>query len=196
MSKLRKALFVALPLAAAGALWFGRETPKADAALPPAIARPHTLVAPSRVEPVRDPVALAFEAGGRIVAIDVDEGDSVRAGQVVARLDDRMAKARVAAAQAAERGHDVQAELALYLIHGLLHLCGYDDHEAADRRAMRERERHYLKLLGLPDSTPNPHLWYAPRTMPKVAQALATDLSAIDPAHAAYFANNAKRFDA
>ncbi|HTT29444.1 MAG TPA: zinc ABC transporter substrate-binding protein [Solirubrobacteraceae bacterium] len=52
------------------------------------------------------------------------------------------------------------------------------------------------KLLGLPDSTPNPHLWYAPRTMPKVAQALATDLSAIDPAHAAYFANNAKRFDA
>jgi len=52
------------------------------------------------------------------------------------------------------------------------------------------------KLLGLPDSTPNPHLWYAPRTMPRVAQALATDLSAIDPAHAAYFANNAKRFDA
>jgi zinc/manganese transport system substrate-binding protein len=52
------------------------------------------------------------------------------------------------------------------------------------------------KLLGLPDSTPNPHLWYAPGTMPKVAQALATDLAAIDPAHAAYFANNAKRFDA
>src|SRR5205823_1506484 len=38
--------------------------------------------------------------------------------------------AEVAKAQAEERGHDVQAELALYVIHGLLHLCGYDDHEA------------------------------------------------------------------
>jgi len=52
------------------------------------------------------------------------------------------------------------------------------------------------KLLGLPDSTPNPHLWYAPRTMPAVARALARDLSAIDPAHASYFGNNARRFDA
>ena len=37
------------------------------------------------------------------------------------------------------------------------------------------------KLLGLPDSTPNPHLWYAPRTMPAVAGALVRDLSAIEP---------------
>src|SRR5438270_12598563 len=51
--------------------------------------------------------------------------------------------AEVAAAQAADRGHDVQAELALYVIHGLLHLCGYDDHD--DPTAMRERERHYLQ---------------------------------------------------
>src|SRR5256885_13673282 len=48
----------------------------------------------------------------------------------------------VALAQAQERGHDVQTELALYVIHGLLHLCGYDDHDDSDRRAMRERERH------------------------------------------------------
>jgi zinc/manganese transport system substrate-binding protein len=51
-------------------------------------------------------------------------------------------------------------------------------------------------LLGLPDSTPNPHLWYLPRTMPAVAQALVKDLSAIQPDHAAYFAANAKTFDA
>jgi zinc/manganese transport system substrate-binding protein len=51
-------------------------------------------------------------------------------------------------------------------------------------------------LLGLPDSTPNPHLWYMPRTMPIVAQALVQSLSKIDPSHAAYFAANAKRFDA
>jgi zinc/manganese transport system substrate-binding protein len=52
------------------------------------------------------------------------------------------------------------------------------------------------KLLGLPDSTSNPHLWYLPRTMPAVAQALVNDLSAIQPSHAAYFAANAKKFDA
>jgi zinc/manganese transport system substrate-binding protein len=50
------------------------------------------------------------------------------------------------------------------------------------------------KLLGLPDSTPNPHLWYKPQTMPAVARAVAADLSALQPAHAAYFHANAARF--
>ena len=57
----------------------------------------------------------------------------------------------IARDQAAERGHDVQIELALYVIHGLLHLCGYDDKSAKDEATMRERERHYLTQLGLPD---------------------------------------------
>jgi zinc/manganese transport system substrate-binding protein len=51
------------------------------------------------------------------------------------------------------------------------------------------------KLLGLPDSTPNPHLWYDPSTMPAVAAALARDLAAIAPAHAAYFRAGAAAFD-
>jgi zinc/manganese transport system substrate-binding protein len=50
-------------------------------------------------------------------------------------------------------------------------------------------------LLGLPDSTPNPHLWYDPATMPKAAQAMAADLSALQPAHAAYFQANRQAFD-
>jgi probable rRNA maturation factor len=57
----------------------------------------------------------------------------------------------VAKEQAAERGHDVQLELALYVIHGLLHLCGYDDKSTGAEKQMRERERHYLRQLGLPD---------------------------------------------
>lgn len=103
MSKLRTTLLVTLPLAAVGWLWLGHSTPSASAAQP-VLAHPATLVAPGRVEPVREAVALAFEAGGRIVAIDVDEGQAVRAGQVIARLDDRLAKARVAAADAAVAG--------------------------------------------------------------------------------------------
>jgi zinc/manganese transport system substrate-binding protein len=52
------------------------------------------------------------------------------------------------------------------------------------------------QLLGLPDSTPNPHLWYNPTTMPKVATAIAGDLAGIQPAHAAYFKANAAAFTA
>lgn len=110
MSKLRKSLLLALPLAAAGALWFGNETRQAAAAQP-AIAAPAVLVAPGRVEPVRDSVALAFEAGGRIVEIAVDEGDTVTQGQVLARLDDRLAKARVDAARAAVAAADANHQL-------------------------------------------------------------------------------------
>jgi probable rRNA maturation factor len=62
--------------------------------------------------------------------------------------------AEVARAQADGAGHDVQAELGLYVIHGLLHLCGYDDAEPKDAAKMRERERHYLKEMGWPDIAP------------------------------------------
>ena len=41
-------------------------------------------------------------------------------------------------------GHKVQHELALYVIHGLLHLCGYDDLILQNRRQMRKREKHYV----------------------------------------------------
>ena len=57
----------------------------------------------------------------------------------------------IANAQGEERGHDVQTELALYVIHGLLHLCGFDDKSSGAEKKMRARERHYLKQLSLPD---------------------------------------------
>jgi HlyD family secretion protein len=98
MSKLRY-LLLALPLAGGVYLWSGHRTPDASAETA-IVTRPAVLVAPGRVEPVRDPVKLAFEAQGRIVEILVDEGDTVTAGQVIARLDDRLATARVAAAHA------------------------------------------------------------------------------------------------
>ena len=59
--------------------------------------------------------------------------------------------AEVARDAAESRGHDVQVELALYVIHGILHLCGFDDKSPQDAQEMRARERHYLKTLGLRD---------------------------------------------
>jgi len=76
---------------------------------------------------------------------------------------------------------------------------GYDTYMNKIEAAAPSSARKVItvqNLLGLPDSTPNPHLWYSPRTMPAVAGAVARDLSALDPAHAGYFTANARRFDA
>ncbi len=74
---------------------------------------------------------------------------------------------------------------------------GYDDFMAKIESASPNQARKVIdaqQLLGLPDSTPNPHLWYDPTTMPKVANALAADYAALKPADAAYFMNNATNF--
>jgi zinc/manganese transport system substrate-binding protein len=51
------------------------------------------------------------------------------------------------------------------------------------------------KVLGLPDSTRNPHLWYSPKTMPAVAKSITGTLSKLRPAHRAYFEANLAKFD-
>ena len=51
------------------------------------------------------------------------------------------------------------------------------------------------RLLSLPDSTPNPHVWYSPATMPAVAKAISSDLTALLPARAGYFAARLRAFD-
>jgi zinc/manganese transport system substrate-binding protein len=74
---------------------------------------------------------------------------------------------------------------------------GYDDYMNKIEAASPSRARRVLdaqKLLGLPDSTPNPHLWYRPGTMAAVAAAVARDLTALEPSHAAYFKANATAF--
>jgi zinc/manganese transport system substrate-binding protein len=74
---------------------------------------------------------------------------------------------------------------------------GYDTFMSTIENADPNSSRKVInvqQLLGLPDSTPNPHLWYKPTTMPAVANAIATDLAQLDPAHASYFKANAASF--
>jgi zinc/manganese transport system substrate-binding protein len=74
---------------------------------------------------------------------------------------------------------------------------GYDGYMTRILSASPNQSRKVVNvqhLLGLPDSTPNPHLWYDPTTMPKVADALAADYAALKPADATYFTANATRF--
>lgn len=54
-----------------------------------------------------------------------------------------------AAEQAAEAGHSVQAELLLLVVHGVLHLLGYDDQEPAERARMWEVQEAILNALGV-----------------------------------------------
>jgi zinc/manganese transport system substrate-binding protein len=75
---------------------------------------------------------------------------------------------------------------------------GYDSWAKKIISAAPKTDRKVIdvqQLLGLPDSTPNPHLWYDPKTMPAVARAVSAHLSALRPAEAAYFRANVKRFD-
>lgn len=48
-----------------------------------------------------------------------------------------------------EAGHAVDAEVALYIVHGMLHTVGYDDIEDEDRRRMRDAERAIMQRLQL-----------------------------------------------
>jgi rRNA maturation RNase YbeY len=45
-------------------------------------------------------------------------------------------------------GIPFEDELHRVIIHGVLHLCGYDDHEEDDIREIRGKEEEYLKGLG------------------------------------------------
>ena len=76
--------------------------------------------------------------------LDDANGGSLEAEVVVS--------AEMAAATAGESGADPRAELALYIVHGLLHLCGYDDMADADALVMRRREDEVLAALGLPNT--------------------------------------------
>ncbi|TKI03168.1 metal ABC transporter solute-binding protein, Zn/Mn family [Martelella alba] len=76
---------------------------------------------------------------------------------------------------------------------------GYDDWADKIISAAPKSNRKIINvqhLLNLPDSTPNPHLWYDPKTMPAVADAIAQDLAALLPSQARVFEANAKHFKA
>lgn len=76
---------------------------------------------------------------------------------------------------------------------------GYDTFMQTIEAASPNRHRRVIDvatLLDRPATTPNPHLWYDPATMPKVAKAVAKALGALDPVHRAYFHARLERFDA
>jgi probable rRNA maturation factor len=66
------------------------------------------------------------------------------------RIEGEVVISTETAAQAAARyGWSPQNEVVLYLVHGLLHLVGYDDQSESEKRMMCTRERDILRLFNL-----------------------------------------------
>jgi probable rRNA maturation factor len=78
-----------------------------------------------------------------VLSFDLSD-DLSEAGEIVASHTCARRTAR-------ERGVPAGRELALYVVHGVLHLCGHDDHDRRERAAMRAAERRVLARLGWPD---------------------------------------------
>lgn len=77
-----------------------------------------------------------------VLSFLLEHEDEHLEGEVIVSAD-------YAAREAAIYGWTTDDELLLYVIHGTLHLVGYDDQEPAAKQQMRNRERHYLQLFGL-----------------------------------------------
>jgi zinc/manganese transport system substrate-binding protein len=134
---------------------------------------------------------------GRILAV----GAESQYANVISQVGGRYVEALAVLSNPSTDPHSFEASAAvaqtvararLIVQNGL----GYDAFMNTIEAATRTRARviDVRALRRLPRSTPNPHLWYSPRTMPAVAPAVAAALGAIAPRHAAYFRARAARF--
>jgi probable rRNA maturation factor len=85
---------------------------------------------------------LGDDAPTDVISFDLGQDQPGPAGELYVSVD-------CAVRVAAERGLDPMRELALYVVHGTLHLCGLDDHGDEERARMRAAEAAVLRPLGL-----------------------------------------------
>ena len=71
----------------------------------------------------------------------IDDEDEILLGDIVISLER-------AAEQAEEYGHSLEREVMYLLVHGLLHLAGYDHMEDDEKKEMRQREEPLLTVIG------------------------------------------------
>jgi len=76
-----------------------------------------------------------------------DAGPFVVAPEAQSYLGDVILSYPRALAQAREVGHSVDQEIDLLIVHGILHLLGYDHADDADRAAMWARQEAALRLI-------------------------------------------------
>jgi zinc/manganese transport system substrate-binding protein len=144
--------------------------------------------------------ATAASDGGKIVAVGAEN----EYADVITQVGGKYVQTSAIMSNPNTDPHTFEASIAVSREVGNAQLVvqngvGYDGFMDSIESATPSSGRTVInvqRLLGLPDSAPNPHLWYDPATMPKVAAAVAAALSAIQPSHAAYFTANAAAFQA
>ena len=80
-----------------------------------------------------------------VISFPMQEGEE--SGLHADLLGDVVISADTAARDAAEAGTDFEKELYFLLLHGILHLCGMDDHDDADRQRMLQRQSDLLEAF-------------------------------------------------
>lgn len=94
----------AVPALAAAALLLSCGSPAPPQKSPaPAATQTDRVVAPGRVEPLSEEIKVGAEIPGRLQSVNVDEGDRVVKGQVIARIASSDFEARLAEARAEVR---------------------------------------------------------------------------------------------
>jgi probable rRNA maturation factor len=96
-----------------------------------------------------DVISFGMSEGGEEMAVDAPT--FVTPAERPPYLGDIAISYDRAAEQAPEYGHSTQAEVAMLLIHGLLHLLGHDDTSEPERERMHARQRELLARLYDPE---------------------------------------------
>jgi probable rRNA maturation factor len=81
-----------------------------------------------------------------VLSFAMGEGQAIAGASGV--LGDIVVSVETAARQAAALGHSLEQEMRVLLVHGLLHLRGFDHLTEADAGVMRAREAELLGVLG------------------------------------------------
>ena len=76
-----------------------------------------------------------------IITFDYSEGEKI-SGDLFISVDS-------VRENSIEYGTEFEEELHRVIVHGILHLIGYDDHTDEDIRTMRSKENYYLSLYDL-----------------------------------------------
>jgi len=90
---------------------------------------------------------IAFETPGDFSVIEENTGDYLNPDTGELLLGDMMLSQEKVFAQAEEYGHDVRREFAFLIVHSLLHLCGFDHMEDAERQVMEAEQRAILEEM-------------------------------------------------
>jgi probable rRNA maturation factor len=88
---------------------------------------------------------LGLDSATDVLTFPLSEPDEPLAGEIII-------SAETAFREGPRHGLEPQTEIVLYLIHGILHLCGYDDRTARDVRRMHRRQNELLREIRRPNA--------------------------------------------